>query len=104
MFIRIYIIIFFSLLLSACSTTEAEKDAKITTPRIPLSDGTAFVQRATPASTCRQKYNEVNRVDKILNQEGFVKRGKGEILVFKYQITLLSDFVNNCKNFIARGG
>ncbi len=95
----------FSLVLlsvAGCTTTEAEKDAQYSTPRIPLSDGTFFVQRVTPASTCRQKYQETQRVNKFMKQDGFIKRGKGEILVFDYQLKILTDLMENCRGFISK--
>lgn len=97
---RIIALVALSTLLTACTTTEAEKDAKFNTPRIPLSDGTVFTQRATPASTCREKFNEMNRVSIIMKQKSFVKPGKGEQLVFNYQARLMSDLLDNCKSFI----
>lgn len=101
---RIAALIILIVSLTACTTTEAEKDAQYNTPRIPLSNGTVFTQRATPASTCHQKYNEMNRVSKIMKQEGFMERGKGELLVFKYQTKLISDILDNCKPFIMNNG
>jgi hypothetical protein len=104
MIIRSAVLVLVSFLTFGCTTTEAEKDAHFSTPRIPLSDGTVFTQRATPASTCRQKWVEIKRVGKITKQENFLKRGKGEILVFTYQAKLLTDFMQNCREFIFKGG
>ncbi|MHC3941657.1 MULTISPECIES: hypothetical protein [Paenochrobactrum] len=84
--------------------TEVEKDAKLSTPRIPLSDGSFFTQRATPNSTCREKWAEINRVQKIVMQDDFVKRGKGERLVFSYQVNLLGDFTDKSKKFVINNG
>ncbi len=102
--IRSTVLILIPVLISACTTTEAEKDAQFSTPRIQLSDGTFFTQRATPSSTCRIKYTEIKRVQKIVMQDGFVTRGKGEVLVFGYQVNLLEDFTRTCKQFIMRNG
>lgn len=90
------------IIMAGCTSTEMEKDAKFSTPRIPLSDGTLFTQRVTPSSSCRQKWSEIKRVQKIVTQEGFVTRGKGEVLVFSYQVKLMEDFTRTCKAFIMR--
>lgn len=97
-------LLFVSVMLIGCTSTEAEKDAKFSTPRIPLSDGSLFTQRATPDSACRQKWKEIKRVQKIVTQNGFVTRGKGEALVFSYQVNLMEDFTRTCKGFIMRNG
>ncbi|MDM7851163.1 hypothetical protein [Pseudochrobactrum kiredjianiae] len=89
--------------LAGCTTTEAEKDAKFSTPRIPLSDGTLFTQRATPASTCREKYAEIKRVNNIIKQDGFVNRGKGEKLIYNYQLRLVTDIMETCRDKIIKG-
>lgn len=83
-------------LVSGCVTTEAEKDAQYATPKIPLSDGTFFTQRATPASSCREKFAEIKRVDRILGQKDFIKRRRGERLLFIYHVNVFSDFVEKC--------
>lgn len=94
--IRAIFLCFSLAFISGCVTTEAEKDAQYSTPKIPLSDGTFFTQRVTPASTCRQKFAEVKRVNRILDQKDFVKRGRGELLVFMYHVNVFSDFIDKC--------
>ena len=64
--------------------------------RIQLSDGTEFVGRTTARSSCNSKLREIRRVSNIMEPEGFVKRGRGEVKLFGYQVDLLSDFADNC--------
>lgn len=78
--------------LAGCTSTGSNEAG----PRIQLSDGTEFVGRITAHSSCNSKFREIKRVSKIMEPKDFLKRGKGEIKLFGYQVDLLSDFLEKC--------
>lgn len=83
----------FALIALAGCTSTGSNDAGT---RIKLSDGTEIVGRTTTRSSCNSKFKEIKRVSKIMEPKDFLKRGKGEVKLFGYQVDLLSDFLEKC--------